>query len=99
MIDEIEIAISNHKASCVKCGKEILRLEIRGKRNHVKAHPEYICEKCLKKELEEVDNEVNKIKKEFNKFSNMKDSEKEGYLNRLKILRKLEWANKTEILK
>jgi len=90
MIDEIEIAPSNHKARCVKCNKDINRLEIRGKRYHVKAHPEYICEKCLKKEIVGINVYVYEIKKEFYKFSKMKNDEKEEYLNRLKMLKKLE---------
>ena len=61
MIDEIEIAPSNHTAMCVRCNKKIKRLQIRGKRYHVKAHPEYICEECLKKNINNIDGKVKNL--------------------------------------
>ena len=89
MVDEIEISPSNHKARCVICEKFINRLEIRGKKSHTKSHPEYTCEKCLIKEVENLDDNVKEIKGDLSKFLKMNNEAKEDFLNRLKILKKL----------
>ena len=88
MIDKIEISPSK-RAKCVKCEKYINKLEVRGKKQLIATHPEYICEQCLRKELSNADKEIENLKKELNKFSNMTDKEKTIYLEKLKILKNL----------
>ncbi len=89
MVDEIEITGSSKRARCVKCNNYINRLEIRGKKNHMRAHPEYICEKCLIKEIKSIDIKTKEIKEEYKRLFNMTNNQKEKHLRKLKILKKL----------
>ncbi len=89
MVDKIQISPSK-RAKCVKCENYINKFEVRGKKQLRATHPEYICEKCLKEELSNANNEIENLKKEFDKFSQMNEKQKEIYLNKLKILKNLE---------
>lgn len=89
MISEIEITGSSKRAKCVKCENYINRLEIRGKKNHTRSHPEYICEKCLIREIKSIDIKTKEIKGEYKRLLNMTDTQKEKHLRKLKILKKL----------
>lgn len=89
MIDEVTIASNRGApATCKNCKKRIRGLTVRGLQE-TKNYNNYVCEKCLIKELDTAISRVEENKKEYERLSKMDKKERMEYLNRLKILKKL----------
>lgn len=89
MIDWVTIASNRgHPSNCRNCEKKIKLLTVRGLQKS-KPFNNYFCEKCLKEQLDSGIKKIKEMKKEYERLSKMNKQEKMGYLNRLKILKKL----------
>jgi ubiquitin C-terminal hydrolase len=84
MIDDVEVSPSN-LAECVRCYNKIKKLEIRGIR-----FSQFICEKCLKKELNGIDKEIKELKNKTGDLLNLNKEAREFKLLKRKVLKNLE---------
>jgi hypothetical protein len=76
------------RAYCRKCEHKIKKLEIRGK-TITANFDEYICEKCLKKLIKDLDKITKNLKQSTKELLEMGEEEKANYLIKLKLMKKL----------
>lgn len=89
MIDEITIASNRgHPAVCKGCAKDIKQLEVRGVQKNATFNS-YFCMKCAKLQLETANDKIIEMKEEFERLDKMNKKEREDYLQRVRLLKKL----------
>jgi hypothetical protein len=86
MIEKAEIGISG-KAICDRygCRKKIKKFEVRG----ILYSGKFICEKCLIKELPELQKEIDIIKRDAEKLLKLSEKDREILLIKNKIIDEL----------